>query len=64
MLSGGTTVVTQSGGLGSGNVSLTAANVTLTLQGATNNYIADTAALSIGFAGDIVNLNFTGTDTV
>jgi len=64
LLSGGTTIVTQSGGLGSGNVSLTAANVTLTLQGATNNYISDTAAFSIGFVDDIVNLNYTGTDTI
>jgi len=64
LLSGGTTVVTQNGGLGTGNVSLTAASVTLTLQGASNNYISDTANLSIGFTNDVVNLNFTGSDTI
>lgn len=63
-ISGGTLIVTTNGGLGTGNVSLTAAAVTLTLQGASNNYIADTANLSIGFTDDIVNLNFTGTDTI
>jgi len=63
-LSGGTTIVTQGGGLGTGNVSLTAGAVTLTLQGASQNYIADTANLNIGFTNDIVNLNFSGTDTI
>jgi hypothetical protein len=48
-------------------VSLTASNVTLTLQGVTNS-IADTANLSIGIiagnSNDIVNLNFSGTETI
>ncbi len=50
--------------LGAGNVSLTASGVTLTLQnGATNNYIADTASISI-VTGAIANLNYPGTDVV
>ena len=63
--SGGTLLATKDGALGTGNVSLTASGVTLTLQsGATNNYIADTASLSI-VTGSTMNLNFTGTpDTV
>jgi len=64
LLGGGTTIVTQNGGLGTGNVSLTAAAVTLTLQGAVNNYISDTANLNIQFTDDIVNLNYSGTDTI
>ena len=53
------------GSLGTGNVSLNAASVTLILQnGATNNYIADTATLNIGFTNDTVNLPFSGTDTI
>jgi autotransporter-associated beta strand protein len=64
LISGGTLVAAQNGALGTGNVSLTAANVVLTLQGAFNNYISDTATLSIGFTNDTVNLNFTGTDTI
>ncbi len=64
-ISGGTLIASKDGALGSGNVSLTAASVTLTLQsGATNNYIADTASLSIGFTTDVVNLTYTGTDTI
>jgi fibronectin-binding autotransporter adhesin len=64
LLSAGTLVANGDGTLGVGNVSLTAAGVTLTLQnGAINNYIADTANLSI-VSGVTVNLNFTGTDTI
>ncbi len=64
LLSGGTTIATVNGALGTGNVSLTAASVILTLQGATNNYIADTANLNIGFTSDTVNLFYTGTETI
>lgn len=63
-VTGGSIIATADGALGSGNVSLTAANVTLTLQGASNNYISDTANLNIGFTDDVVNLNFSGTDTI
>jgi hypothetical protein len=51
--------------LAPGNVSLTASGVTLTLQGgATNNYVSDSASLSL-VTGSTVNLNFTVTpDTV
>ncbi len=61
----GTLVANADGTLGTGNVSLTAGNVTLTLQnGATNNYIADSANLNIGFTTDVVNLSYSGTDTI
>ena len=73
LMSGGTTIANTDGALGTGNVSLTGAAVTLTLQhGAVNKkgrpnsvdggnaFIADTATLSIGFTDDIVNLNYTG----
>ena len=64
-ISGGTLVANTDGSLGTGNISLSAASVTLTLQnGATNNYIADTATLNIGFTNDTVNLPFSGTDTI
>ncbi|MEY2485787.1 MAG: fibronectin-binding autotransporter adhesin [Verrucomicrobiota bacterium] len=65
-VAGGTIVAAKDGALGSGNISLTTtASVTLTLQGgATNNYIADSANLSL-ITGNTVNLNFTGTpDTI
>jgi fibronectin-binding autotransporter adhesin len=65
-MSGGTTISLANGAFGTGNVSLTASNVTLTLQGVTNS-IADTAGLAIGLIGntnDLVNLNFNGTETV
>ena len=66
LISGGTLVATVGGALGTGNVSLTAGNVTLSLGngGVAQDYIADTATLSIGFSSDIVNLNYTGTDTI
>jgi autotransporter-associated beta strand protein len=65
IVAAGTLVAGADGALGGGNVSLTAASVTLTLQGGVmNNYIADTATLSIGFTTDIVNLNFNGSDTI
>lgn len=62
---GGTVIANADGALGSGNVSLTAASVTLTLQnGAVNNYINNNASLSI-VTGSTLNLNFTGlADTV
>ena len=64
-ISGGTLVADTDGSLGTGNISLSAASVTLTLQnGATHNYIADTATLNIGFTNDTVNLPFSGTDTI
>ncbi len=60
----GTLIVAADGALGTGNVSLTAASVKLTLQtGVLNNYIADTATLSL-LSTDTLNLNFTGSDTV
>lgn len=61
----GILVASTDGALGTGNVSLEAASVTLILQnGATNNYIADTATLNIGFTNDTVNLAYSGTDTI
>ncbi len=58
-------VANTDGSLGTGNISLSAASVTLILQnGATNNYIADTATLNIGFTNDTVNLAYSGTDTI
>ena len=64
-VAGGTLIANADGALGTGNVSLTASGVTLTLQGgATNNYISDSASLSL-VTGSTVNLNFTVTpDTV
>jgi fibronectin-binding autotransporter adhesin len=60
----GTLIANADGALGTGNVSLTASGVTLTLQnGALNNYIADGATLSI-VTGAIGNLNFTGSPDV
>jgi autotransporter-associated beta strand protein len=47
-INGGKVIASHDGALGSGNVSLTASGVNLTLQsGATNNYIADNATISI-----------------
>ncbi len=64
-MSGGLTIANHDGAFGSGNVSLTASNVTLTLQnGVLNNYIASSAAFSLFDGTDTVNLNYTGTDTV
>ncbi|MFL6516361.1 MAG: PEP-CTERM sorting domain-containing protein [Chthoniobacterales bacterium] len=65
-MSNGTTVSTANGAFGTGNVSLTGSNVTLTLQGVTNS-IADSATLNIGVlnnSGDVVNLNYSGTETI
>jgi fibronectin-binding autotransporter adhesin len=76
LMSGGTTIATVDGAFGTGNVSLTAHSVTLTLQhgavnkrgardtGGVNDFIADTATFSIGFTDDVVNLNYTGTETI
>jgi autotransporter-associated beta strand protein len=58
----GTVVSGVDGSLGTGNISLTAGNITLTLNGASNN-IADTATLSY-VSTDTINLNNTTTDTV
>ena len=64
-ISAGTLIAAKDSALGTGNVSLLAASVTLTLQGGvTNNYIGDTVNLNIGFTNDVVNLNFAGTDTI
>ena len=64
-MSGGLTIANHDGAFGSGNVSLTAGAVTLTLQnGALNNYIANAVAFSIFDGTDAVNLNHTGTDIV
>ena len=58
-------IATANGAFGSGGINLNAASVTLTLQGGVNpNFIADTASLTIGFASDVVNLNYTGTEVV
>jgi autotransporter-associated beta strand protein len=58
----GTVVGTVDGALGAGNISLTAGNITLSLNGASNN-IADSATLS--YVGtDLIILNNTTTDTV
>jgi len=59
-INGGELVAGHDGALGSGNVSLTASGVTLTLQnGATNNYISNNATISI-VSGATANLNFIG----
>jgi autotransporter-associated beta strand protein len=60
VISGGKLVATADGALGSGNVSLTASSVMLTLQnGATNNYISNNSSISI-VNGAVANLNFSG----
>jgi autotransporter-associated beta strand protein len=60
LINAGTLVAGHDGALGTGNVSLIAAGVVLTLQnGVTNNYIADNATISI-VSGATANLNFTG----
>lgn len=60
----GTIIALKDGAFGTGNVRLTAGHVTLTLQnGATNNYIADTASLSY-VNTDTINLEYSGTDYV
>lgn len=64
LISAGTLVAGSDGALGTGNVSLTASGVTLTLQsGATNNYISDNSSISI-VTGATANLNFTGTSDI
>ncbi len=65
LINAGTLIAGADHVLGTGNVSLTATSVTLTLQGgAMNDYIADNVNLSI-VSGSTVNLNFTGTpDTI
>jgi hypothetical protein len=60
LINAGRLIAAHDGALGTGNVSLAASSVTLTLQnGATNNYISNSATLSI-VSGATVNLNFTG----
>ncbi len=61
-INNGTVVSTVDGALGTGNVSLTAGSITLTLNGASNN-IGDTATLSY-VNTDTINLANTTTDTV
>jgi len=62
-VSAGTLTVTSDGGFGSGSVVLSGFGLISVSGGATNNYIADTATLSVGtLATD--NLNYTGTDVV
>ena len=64
LINAGTLIAGADGALGTGNVSLTASGVTLTLQnGATNNYISNTATISI-VSGATANLNFTGSSDV
>jgi autotransporter-associated beta strand protein len=64
LINAGTLVGGHDGALGSGNVSLTASGVTLTLQtGVTNNYIANNATISI-VSGATANLNFTGSSDI
>ena len=77
LLSGLDNIATVNGAFGSGNVSLTAAGCHV--DSATrrseqrrpygqprrwNDFIADSATFSIGFTDDIVNLNYTGTETI
>ncbi len=65
LINAGILLAGADGALGTGNVSLTAASVTLTLQnGVTNNYIANSASLS-AVSGSTINLNFNGNpDTI
>ena len=65
LINTGTLQASHDGALGGGNVSVTASGAILRLQiGATNNYIADAATLSI-VSGSTVDLNFIGVpDTV
>jgi len=63
-VAGGNLIANTDGALGTGNVNLTAASVTLTLQnGAVNNYISDGASISI-VTGGVTVLNFTGASDV
>jgi autotransporter-associated beta strand protein len=64
LINAGTLIAAHDGALGTGNVSLTASGVTLTLQsGATNNYISNNASISI-VTGATANLSFTGTSDI
>lgn len=60
-IAGGTLIASATGKLGTGNVSLTAGHVTLTLQGTTN--MASTSTLSY-VNTDTINLNYSGTMTI
>ncbi|MEY2479675.1 MAG: hypothetical protein QOI04_602 [Verrucomicrobiota bacterium] len=60
----GSVTATHDGAFGTSNVSLTGGAVTLRLQGGiTNDYIANTATLSM-VPGSTITLNFVGTDIV
>jgi autotransporter-associated beta strand protein len=65
VVSGGTLVAAHDGALGEGNVEVDTTGAILKLQnGTANDYIANTASLSVAGAATL-NLNFTGTpDTV
>jgi fibronectin-binding autotransporter adhesin len=64
-IAGGTIIGNHDHAFGTGDISLTAGSVTLTLQGGvSNDYIADSATLSLFDSTDVVNLNFAGTDTI
>lgn len=64
IIAAGNLTANADGALGTGNINLTASTVTLTLQnGAVNNYIANTASISI-VSGAVANLNFTGASDI
>ena len=64
LINAGTVAASKDGVFGAGSVSLSGGSVTLTLSGgATQNYISDSADLSV-VSGNVINLNFTGTDVV
>lgn len=65
LINAGTLQASHDGALGGGDVSVTGVGATLRVQtGATNNYIADTATLSI-VSGSTIDLNFSGApDTI
>ena len=62
VINGGTLAATIDGAFGSGNITLTNGDLTVS-GGASNNYIANTATLSLA-AGTLDALNYTGTDTI
>src|SRR4029077_10360140 len=59
IINAGTLITNGDGALGTGNVVLAASNVQLTMKNG-NNYIADTATVSLFDNTDKLNLNFTG----
>ncbi len=65
LINAGTLQALADGALGTGNVSISSGTVTLTLSsGATNNYIGDSANLSIVTGTGTVALSYSGTDTI